>query len=106
MLAARRAGDPGSNPGPGENFSHKLLIYDLPGGYSENKIFMKIRSDTFLTEWYVWKMQGIVYSPRTTSSSKLLTTNPFRTLRQLSHILKGLFPRASWNKEKPCSASL
>ena len=24
---ARRAGDPGSNPGPGENFSLKLLIY-------------------------------------------------------------------------------
>ena len=23
---ARRAGDPGSNPGPGENFSLKLLI--------------------------------------------------------------------------------
>ena len=26
---ARRAGDPGSNPGPGENFSHKLLITDI-----------------------------------------------------------------------------
>ena len=24
---ARRAGDSGSNPGPGENFSPKLLIY-------------------------------------------------------------------------------
>ena len=24
---ARRAGDPGSSPGPGENFSFKLLIY-------------------------------------------------------------------------------
>ena len=32
---ARRAGEPGSNPGPGENFSLKLLIYDLPDGYSE-----------------------------------------------------------------------
>ena len=31
---ARRAGDPGSNPCPGENFSLKLLIYDLPDGYS------------------------------------------------------------------------
>ena len=30
------AGDPGSNPGPGENFSLKLLIYDLPDGYSES----------------------------------------------------------------------
>jgi hypothetical protein len=28
-------GDPGSNPDPGENFSLKLLIYDLPDGYSE-----------------------------------------------------------------------
>ena len=26
IAAARRAGDPGSNPGPGENFSLKLLI--------------------------------------------------------------------------------
>ena len=26
---ARRAGDSGSNPGPGENFSLKLLISDL-----------------------------------------------------------------------------
>ena len=31
----RRARDPGSNPGPGENSSLKLLIYDLPNGYSE-----------------------------------------------------------------------
>ena len=33
---ACKAGDPGSNPGPGENFSLKLLIYDLPDGYSES----------------------------------------------------------------------
>ena len=33
---ARRPGDPGSNPGPGKNFSLKLLIYDLPDGYSES----------------------------------------------------------------------
>ena len=31
---ARRSGDPGLNSGPGENFSLKLLIYDLPDGYS------------------------------------------------------------------------
>ena len=30
------AGDPGSNPGPGENFSLKLLIYELPAGHSES----------------------------------------------------------------------
>ena len=34
----RRAGDPGSNPGPGENFYLKLLIYDLSEGYSKAKI--------------------------------------------------------------------
>ena len=27
IAPARRAGDPGSNPGPGENFSLKLLIF-------------------------------------------------------------------------------
>ena len=32
----RTAADPGSNPGPGENFSLKLLIYDLPESYSES----------------------------------------------------------------------
>ena len=31
-----RAGDPGSNPGPGENFSLKLLIYNLPDGCNES----------------------------------------------------------------------
>ena len=34
--AARRAEDPGSNPGQGENFSLKLLIYDLPTSHSES----------------------------------------------------------------------
>ena len=33
---ASRAGDPGSNPGPGKKFSLKLLIYELPDGYSES----------------------------------------------------------------------
>ena len=32
----RRAGAPGSNPGPGKKFSLKLLIYNLPDGYSES----------------------------------------------------------------------
>ena len=36
IAPARRAGDPGSNPGLGQNFSLKLLIYDLPDGYSES----------------------------------------------------------------------
>ena len=36
IALARRAGDPGLNPGPDENFSFKLLIYDLSDGYSEN----------------------------------------------------------------------
>ena len=33
---ARRAGGPGLNPGLGNDFSLKLLIYDLPDGYSES----------------------------------------------------------------------
>ena len=37
IAPARRAGDPGSIPGPGENFSLKLLIYDLLEGYSKAK---------------------------------------------------------------------
>ena len=41
---ARRAGDPGSNPGPGENFSLKL-IYDLPDSYSESLIFINCDID-------------------------------------------------------------
>ena len=36
IAPARRAGDPDSNPGADENFSLKLLIYDLPDGYSES----------------------------------------------------------------------
>ena len=36
IVPAHIAGDPGSNPGPGENFSLKILIYDLPDGYSES----------------------------------------------------------------------
>ena len=44
LAPARRAGDPVSNPGPGENFSLKLLIYDLPDGYSESYIFINFSS--------------------------------------------------------------
>ena len=33
---SRRAEDPGSKPGPGENFSFKSLMYDLPDDYSES----------------------------------------------------------------------
>ena len=36
IATVRRAGNPGSNPGPGEDFSLKLLIYDLSDGYSES----------------------------------------------------------------------
>ena len=41
IAPARRAGDPGSIPGPGGNFSLKLLIYDLSEGYSIAKISSK-----------------------------------------------------------------
>ena len=37
-----RAGDPGSIPGPGENFSLKLLIYGLSEGYFKAKISSKL----------------------------------------------------------------
>ena len=36
IAPGRRARDPCSNPGPGENFSLKLIMYDLPDGYSES----------------------------------------------------------------------
>ena len=36
IAPARRAGDLCLNPGPGENFSLKLLIYDSSDGYSES----------------------------------------------------------------------
>ena len=36
IAPAHRARDPGLNPGLGENFSLKLLIYELPDGYSES----------------------------------------------------------------------
>ena len=36
IAPARRAGEPGSIPGPGEIFSLKILMYDLPDGYSES----------------------------------------------------------------------
>ena len=42
IALARRAGDPGSITCPGEIFSLKLLMYDLPVGYCESKIFIKI----------------------------------------------------------------
>ena len=42
IAPARRAGDPGSNPGPVENVSLKLLIYDLAEGYSKAKISSKL----------------------------------------------------------------
>ena len=36
-----RAGDPDSNPGADENFSLKLLIYNLSDSYFERYIFIK-----------------------------------------------------------------
>ena len=38
-VLAHNAGDPGSNPGPGKNFSLKLTTQDLPEGYSEKLNF-------------------------------------------------------------------
>ena len=36
IAPALRAGDPGSNPAPCENFSLNLLIYDLSDDHSES----------------------------------------------------------------------
>ena len=42
VVPARRAGDPGSIPGPGENFSLKLLIFYIKDEVSEvNKTVWK-----------------------------------------------------------------
>ena len=42
IAPARRTGDPGSNPGPGENFSLKLLISICQMGILKAKIRFKI----------------------------------------------------------------
>ena len=43
IAPARRAGDPGSNPGPGENFSLKLLCISeklqIEDAYRENMVY-------------------------------------------------------------------
>ena len=39
---ARRPRDAGSNPSIGKNLSPKLLLYNLPDGYSESYILMKV----------------------------------------------------------------
>ena len=54
---ARKAGYPSSNPGPGENFSLKLLIglYDLPDGYSDFMISIIISGSYHqIIHSYVW----------------------------------------------------
>ena len=57
IAQARRAGDPGLNPGPGENFSLKLLIYILFSAYpfcDKSKIFdisNILEQTTFQNQW-------------------------------------------------------
>ena len=48
LVVIAPAGDPGSNPGPGETFSLKLLMYDLSEGYSKAKISSKLTIITFV----------------------------------------------------------
>ena len=43
IAPARRTGDPDSNPGPGENFSLKLIIYIIP---QIEKSFSKSHEET------------------------------------------------------------
>ena len=56
------AGDPGSNPGPDENISLKLLIYDLQDGYSESYIFIKISLCTNKSQMCINDMDFTIYS--------------------------------------------
>ena len=44
IAPARIAGDPGSNPGPGENFSLKLLISTCQMVILKNQIYIYISS--------------------------------------------------------------
>ena len=52
--------------------------------------------------WMFYKMDAgyvlvfVIHLPLTNNSSKLPTTRPFRILRKLSQIFKGLFPRDSY----------
>ena len=51
-MPARRAEDPGSNPGPGDNCSLKLVKYKFPDGWSEIQIFVNgngFRKENFHT---------------------------------------------------------
>lgn len=48
----------------------------------------------------IFKIITKIHLPLTISSSKLLTTTPLRTLRQLSQTLRGLLPRDSCNKKR------
>ena len=43
QLEVHRAGDPGLNPGPGENLSLKLTTLDLSDGFSENQILILLK---------------------------------------------------------------
>ena len=48
IAPARRAGDPASNPGPGEDFSLKLLIYDCQKVILKAKFIYNIDADVTL----------------------------------------------------------
>ena len=54
IAPARRAGNLSSNPGPGENFSLKLLMYDLSEGYSKAKIPSKLMGKYFTNLFNDW----------------------------------------------------
>ena len=47
IAPARRAGDPGSDPGPGENVSLKLLIYIELINYRPSKASYTVRNFVF-----------------------------------------------------------
>ena len=49
--SARKDGNPGQNPGPGENYFLKLTTQDLQEGYSENL--------NFHPSYFTWNLKMI-----------------------------------------------
>ena len=65
IAPARRAGDPGSNPGPGENFSLKLLIY----------IYIYIASG----QWPIWEIHDDIGISLQVLQTVVISISPYPT---------------------------
>ena len=78
IAPARRAGDPGSNPGPGENFSLKLLILQNVNGYTGRRAYYHECHATRLEKalpaislWYaqLWQLWRLTKPPTWNAAS-------------------------------------